>query len=184
MRRVESWWTIASPDPRVVQDAFSGYFLYQEDETGRLFYRDVKGMSEDGLGGPVYTEDDSDDTFYVWDVELEVDPHTEHAYYRDVRGTPDDTDDDVFYEWHAGDGAGAVVCLRRRLCGPAACWRDPRNPLGERASDTGQTHAVTINSDLFDVTDYRYRFLTPSSAPTAEDPLYVLDTLTRTIVRF
>ena len=54
--RIEAGHVLAA-DPRVVQDEFSGFFLYQEQDSGRLFYRDVKGVSEDSQGEPVYTEE-------------------------------------------------------------------------------------------------------------------------------
>ena len=77
-----------------------------ESEAGRLFYRDVKGVSEDEYDEPVYTLDNSDDDFYTWMVQLEeLVPASGQWYYRDIMDTPTDPADDELY---AVDLPGAV----------------------------------------------------------------------------
>jgi len=177
---------------RVAQDEFSGFFLYEYEgsETGRYFYRDVKGLFEDDDGNLLYSEDDADDVFHVWAIELE---QIDGAwYYRDTRETPDDTADDVLYAWQ---GAGEVpeelypfdsaYVVRK--------FRDVTTDthVETRINEEGEEeqHTVVIESDRFTINDYRYRVLA-SAVTEQRDPdlesgeLYVLDAVSGNIVSF
>jgi hypothetical protein len=155
----------------VAQDDSTGYYLYQNQETGDLYYRDVAGTPEDP----------SDDTFYVRQVALE--PLPDGGIYRDIQGTPDDLSDDDLYFISAPiegpvypfDGAYVV----KRLIGVTTETRT------EIRSDTGKPRQVTITSDLFSVEDYRYGFFALDGEPSfGVDPIFILDPATHLAVDF
>ncbi|HUT13706.1 MAG TPA: hypothetical protein VMY42_24675, partial [Thermoguttaceae bacterium] len=177
---------------RVAQDEFSGFFLYQYEgsETGRYFYRDVKGLSEDGEGELLYTEDNVDDVFHVWAVGLEEIGGT--WYYRDTQDTPDDTADDVLYAWQ-GTGEVPEELFPFDSAYVVRKFRDVTTDthVETRINEDGEEeqHTVVIESDRFTINDYRYRVLvtavTEDGDPDLESgELYVLDAVTGNIVGF
>jgi len=162
---------------RVRQDEFAGYYMYRS-ESGQLFLRDVKGLSEED-GELVYVEDNADDTFYTWMVNLEQ--IGESWYYRDIMGTPDDQADDELYEVLLGEAVpgaiypGEVSFFVRQLEGTTTEYHTEIR-LDEQGKQTEVQ--VPIVSDLFTVHDYHYPIIIATadpSDPTPFDPAFDWD---------
>jgi len=154
---------------RVAQDEFSGYFLYENVETGQLFYRDVKGMSKED-GEDVYTEDNGDDTFYTWLVDLEyISGNT--WQYTDIKGTPDNPNDDRVYkinlpsDFHGAVYPGELSFTVKKLSGTTQQYHTEKR-LNEEGKE--EEYQVPIVSDVFSVHDYHYNVLIVTD--TAHDP--------------
>jgi VCBS repeat-containing protein len=176
---------------RVAQDEFAGYYLYRNTVTGQRLFRDVKGLTGEigAEGDPVYIEDNADDNFYTWIVQLEEEPPGSGTwYYRDINGTPEDpevfgdeTEDDHLYEVILQGGVPGAIYPGEVSFTVKQLQIDEDHPNGTtttyhdeiRLDDNGQKQTIRreIVHDLYTVNDYHYSIFIAVADPADPDPL-------------